>query len=91
MDQDQDHIRLTTSSQNTGLTRIYTYYNTYIELESNDFFTHFTGLRTIDMNYVLSREPPSFTNLVSLTYLEMRKEVIRFKFNVSVVVGVYPR
>ena len=70
--QDQDHIRLTTSSQNTGLTRIYTYYNTYIELESNDFFTHFTGLRTIDMNYVLSREPPSFTNLVSLTYLEMR-------------------
>ena len=38
---DQDHIRLTTSSQNTGLTRIST--TAYIELESNDFFTHFTG------------------------------------------------
>ena len=67
--QDQDHIRLTTSSQNTALTRIHTY--PYIELESNDFFTHFTGLQHIVMSYVLSREPPSFTNLYSLTYLRV--------------------
>ena len=67
--QDQDHIRLTTSSQNAALTIIYT--EAYIELESNDFFTHFTGLQNINMDYVLSREPPSFTNLVSLTYLSM--------------------
>ena len=66
---DQDHIRLTTSSQNTGLTRIYT--TSFIELESNNFFTHFTGLQQIYMNYVLSREPPSFTNLYSLTYLSI--------------------
>ena len=67
--QDQDHIRLTTSSQNTALLTIYSDY--YIELESNDFFTHFTGLQYIYMNYVLSREPPSFTNLHSLTYLRV--------------------
>ena len=67
--EDQDHIRLTTSSQNTGLTRIYTY--AYIELESNDFFAHFTGLQQINMRFVLSREPPSFTNLNYLTYLSM--------------------
>ena len=66
---DQDHIRLTTSSHNTGLTRIDTY--AYIELESNDFFTHFTGLQQIYMRYVLSREPPSFTNLNDLTYLRL--------------------
>ena len=67
--QDQDHIRLTTFSQNTGLTRIYTY--SYIELESNNFFTHFSGLQNIYFQYVLSREPPSFTNLLSLTYLSV--------------------
>ena len=67
--QDQDHIRLTTFSQNTALTRIDT--SSYIELESNDFFTHFTGLQNIGMNYVLSREPPSFTNLYNLTYLRV--------------------
>ena len=66
---DEDHIRLTTFSQNTGLTRIYT--NSYIELESNNFFTHFTALQRIDMSYILSREPPSFTNLLSLTYLRL--------------------
>ena len=67
--QDKDHIRLTTFSQNTALTRIYTY--TYIELDSNDFFTHFTGLQQIQMSYVLSKKPPSFSNLNSLTYLNM--------------------
>ena len=67
--QDQDHIRLTTSSQNTGLTSIYTY--SYIELESNNFFNHFTALQQINFQYVLSREPPSFTNLLSLTYLRV--------------------
>ena len=65
----QDHIRLTTSSQNTGLTSIYTY--SYIELESNNFFTHFTALQKINFRYVLSREPPSFTNLLSLTFLRV--------------------
>ena len=66
---DQDHIRLTTFTDNTALTRIYI--SSYIELESNDFFNHFTGLQTIEFSYVLSREPPSFTNLYSLTYLRM--------------------
>ena len=66
---DEDHIRLTTFSQNTGLTGIYTF--SYIELESNNFFTHFSGLKYIDFQYVLSREPPSFTNLLSLTYLRV--------------------
>ena len=67
--QDQDHIRLTTFIQNTGLTSIYT--SSYIELESNNFFTHFTALQKIELGYVLSREPPSFTNLLSLTYLRV--------------------
>ena len=66
---DQDPIRLTTSSQNTALTGMYTY--SYIELESNKFFTHFTGLQNIVMSYVLSKEPPSFTNLYYLTYLRV--------------------
>ena len=68
--QDHDYMRLTTSSQNTGLTRIYTY--SHIKLESITFFTHFTGLGYIYMRYVISREPPSFTNLLSLTYLGVR-------------------
>ena len=67
--QDKDHIRLTTFSQNTALTRTYT--ESYIELESNNFFTHFTALQFINFRYVLSREPPSFTNLLSLTYLRV--------------------
>ena len=67
--QDEDHIRLTTSSQNTGLRRIYT--RSYIELESNNFFAHFTALQAINLQYVLSREPLSFTNLLSLTYLQI--------------------
>ena len=67
--QDKDHIRLITFSQNTGLTRTYT--GSYIELESNDFFTHFTALQRIYLGYVLSREPPSFTNLLSLTFLRV--------------------
>ena len=67
--QDHDHIRLTVSSQNIALTRIYTY--AYIELESNDFFTHFTGLQSIEMSYVISRKPPSFSNLSFLTYLRV--------------------
>ena len=67
--QDEDHIRLTTVSQNTGLMGISTTY--YIELESNNFFTHFTALVYIDLGNVLSREPPSFTNLLSLTYLSL--------------------
>ena len=67
--QDQDHIRLTTFSQNTGLTGIYT--SSYIELETNNLFTHFTALQHIYCSYVLSREPPSFTNLLSLTYLRI--------------------
>ena len=68
--QDNDHIRLTTFSKNTGLTYIYTS-SSYIELESNNFFTHFTALQRIDLQYVLSREPPSFTNLLSLTFLRI--------------------
>ena len=72
--QDQDHIRLATFSQNTGLTRISTHYHdyaAYIELESNNFFTHFTALQEINLRYVLSREPLSFTNLLSLTLLRV--------------------
>ena len=71
--QDQDHIRLTTFSQNTGLTSISTAYNyaIYIELESNNFFNHFTALQRIYLDYVLSREPPSFTNLLSLIFLRL--------------------
>ena len=68
--QDEDHIRLTTFSQNTGLTRIFTYFS-YIELESNNFFSHFTALQNIQFRYVISREPPSFTNLLSLTFLSI--------------------
>ena len=67
--QNTDHIRLTTFSQNTGLTRIS--FSSYIELESNNFFTHFTALQRIELQYVLSSEPPSFTNLLSLTYLSV--------------------
>ena len=67
--QDEDQIRLTTFRQNTGLTRIYA--SSYIELESNNFFTHFTALQKIELGYVLSREPLSFTNLLSLTFLRV--------------------
>ena len=52
--QDQDHIRLTTSSQNAALTIIYT--EAYIELESNDFFTHFTGLQNIEYGVTSCQE-----------------------------------
>ena len=68
-ERDQEHIRLTTFSQNTGLKGIFTY--SYIELESNNFFNHFTGLQSIYLGYVLSRKPPSFTNLLSLTFLSI--------------------
>ena len=68
----QVHIRLTTFRQNTALTRIYI--DSHIELESNSFFNNFTGLKYIDVLYVLSREPPSFSNLQSLNYLKMSLE-----------------
>ena len=63
------YVPLTTFSQNTGVTGIYT--SSYIELESNNFFTHFTALQYIYCSYVLSREPLSFTNLLSLTLLRV--------------------
>ncbi|KAI6647639.1 Fibrillin-3-like [Oopsacas minuta] len=67
---DQDNIRLTTSSQNTGLTRIYSNY--HIQLESGNFFNYFTGLKSIYTSYCITKETPSFTNLQYLTYLFAR-------------------
>ncbi|KAI6647892.1 EGF-containing fibulin-like extracellular matrix protein 1-like [Oopsacas minuta] len=70
-DEDQDNIRLTTSSQNTGLLHIYVG-NDHIQLESKNFFNYFTGLKSILMGYVISKETPSFTNLQYLLYLYVR-------------------
>ncbi|KAI6647641.1 hypothetical protein LOD99_8715 [Oopsacas minuta] len=68
---DQDTIRLTTSSQNTGLTRIYVNSNYHMQLESKNFFNYFTGLKDIFVGYCISKETPSFTNLQYLTYLSV--------------------
>ncbi|KAI6647894.1 Fibrillin-2-like [Oopsacas minuta] len=69
---DQDNIRLTTSSQNTGLTRIYLSSNYHFQLESGNFFNYFTGLKSIYTGYCITKETPSFTNLQYLTYLYAR-------------------
>ncbi|KAI6647882.1 hypothetical protein LOD99_8469 [Oopsacas minuta] len=71
-DEDQDNIRLTTSSRNTGLTRIFVGSSYYIELESGNFFNYFTGLKYIFVGYCISKETPSFTNLQYLTSLNVR-------------------
>ena len=56
-------------TENTALTRVSIYTTSRIELESDDFFDHFTGLRWIYIKYLLSREPPSFKKLLSLQHL----------------------
>ena len=66
----QDYIRLITSSQNTCVTRIIIYCK--IELESNNFFDYFTNLRSLTLEYMISRKTPSFTNLEFLTYLNAK-------------------
>ncbi|KAI6647880.1 Signal peptide, CUB and EGF-like domain-containing protein 1 isoform X3 [Oopsacas minuta] len=70
--EDQDNIRLTTSSQNTGLTRIYVSSSYNIQLESKNFFNYFTGLNSIYMGNCITIETPSFTNLQYLTDLNIR-------------------
>ncbi|KAI6660780.1 hypothetical protein LOD99_10228 [Oopsacas minuta] len=67
---DSENMRLTTSSQNTGLTRIYCSYR--VELESYNFFNNYTGLQSIYISYLESKTAPSFTNLHYLTYLSAR-------------------
>ncbi|KAI6647640.1 hypothetical protein LOD99_8714 [Oopsacas minuta] len=69
---DQDYIRLTTSSQNTGLTRIFVSSSYNIQLESGNFFNYFTDLKSIFVGYCISKETPSFTNLQYLTYLSVK-------------------
>ena len=66
---DNDNIRITTNTENTALTRINVYPR--IDLESSDFFSHFIGLQDIHIDYVYSREAPSFNELKSLTYLSL--------------------
>ncbi|KAI6647886.1 Fibrillin-2-like [Oopsacas minuta] len=70
--QDHDNIRLTTSSQNTGLRRITIYSNYHIQLESGNFFNYFTGLKYIFVGYCITKETPSFTNLQYLRSLSVR-------------------
>ena len=67
---DHDYFRLTTSSQNTGLTRIYLNYN--VELEHHNFFNYFPNLEYVYIRYIFSSKCPSFTNLQYLTYLRAR-------------------
>ncbi|KAI6661312.1 Fibrillin-3 isoform X2 [Oopsacas minuta] len=70
---DKDQFRLTTSSQNGGLTRLECHYT--VQLESSDFFDYFTGLRrieTFETSLMISVEVPSFTNLQSLYFLKAR-------------------
>ncbi|KAI6647889.1 Fibrillin-2-like [Oopsacas minuta] len=69
---DKDNIRLTTSSQNTGLTRIVIDNAYHIQLESGNFFNYFTGLKSIYIGNCISEESPYFTNLQFLTYLDIR-------------------
>ena len=65
--QDRDHFRLTTSSQNTGLTRFECFDN--VQLESKDFFNNFVNLRNIVLTFLVSKDRPSFTKLQYLTHL----------------------
>ena len=69
-DRDHDYFRLTTSTLNTGLTRIQTF--AHVKLESYNFFNYFRGLKYVYMNYINSIELPSFTSLQYLTYLKAR-------------------
>ena len=68
--QDEDTIRITTFTYNTGLTYMYSTHHT--ELESNDFFDYFAFLIELQMYFLISNEPPSFANLRSLNYLNIR-------------------
>ncbi|KAI6647891.1 Fibrillin-2-like [Oopsacas minuta] len=70
--EDRDNIRLTTSSQNTGLTRISVSSSYHIQLEAKNFFNYFTGLKYIYLGYCISKETPSFTNLQYLSSLSVR-------------------
>lgn len=67
---DEDTIRITTSTYNTGLTYMESLSHT--ELESNDFFDYFADLVHLQVFYLISSEPPSFAKLPSLTYLNIR-------------------
>ena len=72
--EDNDNFRLTTSTQNTGLTRIVSY--AHVELESYNFFNYFRGLGYVYMNYISVRELPSFTSLQYLTYLRASIQIV---------------
>ena len=67
---DHDYFRLTTSSQNIGLTKISI--SVHTELESNNFFNYFPGLRNLYISHLISEKFPSFTSLQYLTYLRER-------------------
>ena len=62
-------ISMTTTTVNTALTSIILYQR--IEISSNDFFDHFTGLKHVYIRYISSKEPPSFKKLQSLTSLSI--------------------
>ncbi|KAI6647881.1 Fibrillin-3-like [Oopsacas minuta] len=86
--EDQDNIRLTTSSQNTGLTRIGVSSSYHIQLESGNFFNYFTSLKSISMGYCITIETPSFTNLQYLTYLYVRIGSSTRTFDNTIVRGL---
>ncbi|KAI6647607.1 hypothetical protein LOD99_8681 [Oopsacas minuta] len=67
---DQDHFRLTTSSLNSGLTRLFCRNN--VEIESHNFFNYYTGLQNLFVFNLISKTTPSFTNLQFLTFLYAR-------------------
>ena len=84
---DTDYIRITTSVENTALTRIFSSYN--LELETNTFFDYFTILEHIYVKSLIVREKPSFTNLQYLTYLRVSlKSPETYAFDDTIVRGL---
>ena len=67
---DDDHIRITTFIVNTALTHIYI--SAHIELEAKDVLDYFTHLQSLQLEYLLSRKPPSFKKLQYLNFLSIR-------------------
>ena len=68
-EKDEDDIRITTSVENTALTKLISEYN--LELETNNFFDHFPRLKYLCVERLIVKEKPSFTNLQFLSNLEV--------------------
>ena len=85
---DDDKIFIEASTYNYALTRITSGY--HVQMDSR-FFDYYSNLHCIDIKYIHTPEPPSFTNLRSLTFLRasiIGSETTTHIFDASVVSGL---